>query len=121
LQWIKPLNKGQEAERLAQQFLEQQGLSCVTTNYRCKTGEIDLVMRQDDLLVFVEVKYRTNSSHGSPIELFHKSKRQKFESAVKHYLFTKGLNPSIVAHRIDLVGIEMDNHGHSQINWLQAV
>jgi putative endonuclease len=124
LQWIKqalsPLI-GIEAERLARTFLEQQGLKFVMQNYRCRTGEIDLIMQDNDELVFVEVKYRSKNQHGSAIEFFHASKKRKFESAVMHYMQEKGFNPSIVPHRIDLVGIEGSGQQQPNINWLKSV
>ncbi len=126
MQWIKqalsPLI-GSEAERFARSFLEQQGLTFIMQNYRCRTGEIDLIMRDGDELVFVEVKYRSNSQHGSAIEFFHPSKKRKFESAVMHYMQDKEFNPSVVPHRIDLVGIEGNGQGQQQqnINWLKSI
>ncbi len=126
MQWIKqalsPLI-GSEAERFARSFLEQQGLTFIMQNYRCRTGEIDLIMRDGDELVFVEVKYRSNSQHGSAIEFFHPSKKRKFESAVMHYMQDKKFNPSVVPHRIDLVGIEGNGQGQQQqnINWLKSI
>jgi putative endonuclease len=124
LQWIKQVLSpliGSEAERCAQNFLEQQGLTFVMKNYRCRTGEIDLIMQDGDELVFVEVKYRSNSRYGSAIEFFHASKKRKFESAVMHYMQSKGFNPSIVPHRIDLVGIEGKSLQQQHINWLKSV
>jgi putative endonuclease len=124
LQWIKqalsPLI-GSEAERVARTFLEQQGLTFILQNYRCRTGEIDLVMQDGDELVFVEVKYRSRSQYGSAIEFFHAKKKRKFESAVMHYMQDKGFNPSIVPHRIDLVGIEGKGKQQQNINWLKSV
>ena len=123
MKWIKQALSpiiGSEAEQFARTFLEQQGLTFVTGNYRCRTGEIDLIMQDGDELVFVEVKYRTNSQHGSAVEFFHAQKKRKFESAVMYYMQEKGLNPSVVAHRIDLVGITgKDQQQH--INWLKSV
>jgi putative endonuclease len=124
LKWIKqalsPLI-GNEAERFARTFLEQQGLTFIMKNYRCRTGEIDLVMQDGDELVFVEVKYRSQNQHGSAIEFFHASKKRKFESAVMYYMQEKGFNPSIVPHRIDLVGIEGKGQQQQNINWLKSV
>jgi putative endonuclease len=123
LQWIKQALSsfiGSEAERYARTFLEQNGLTFIMQNYRCRTGEIDLIMQDADELVFVEVKYRSKSQHGSAIEFFHASKKRKFESAVLHYMQEKGFNPSVVPHRVDLVGIE--GTGQQQnINWLKSV
>jgi putative endonuclease len=124
LKWINqalsPLI-GSEAERVARTFLEQQGLTFILQNYRCRTGEIDLVMQDGDELVFVEVKYRSRSHYGSAIEFFHAKKKRKFESAVMYYMQDKGFNPSIVPHRIDLVGIEGKGKQQQEINWLKNV
>lgn len=130
MQWIKqalsPLI-GKKAERFARTFLEQQGLTFIMENYRCRTGEIDLIMQEGEELVFVEVKYRSNSQHGSAIEFFHARKKRKFESAVMHYMQHKGYNPSVVPHRIDLVGIDGigEDKGigqqHQNINWLKSI
>ena len=123
MQWIKQALSsfiGSEAERYARTFLEQNGLTFIMQNYRCRTGEIDLIMQDADELVFVEVKYRSKSQHGSAIEFFHASKKRKFESAVLHYMQEKGFNPSVVPHRVDLVGIE--GTGQLQnIKWLKSV
>jgi putative endonuclease len=124
LQWIKQALSpfiGSKAERFARTFLEQQGLTFIMKNYRCRTGEIDLVMQDDEELVFVEVKYRSKSQHGSAVEFFHASKKRKFESAVMHYMQEKGFNPSIVPHRIDVVGIEGKGQQQQNITWLKSV
>jgi len=124
LKWIKQALSpiiGSEAERFARTFLEHQGLTFVLQNYRCRTGEIDLIMQDGDELVFVEVKYRSKSQHGSAIEFFHKSKKRKFESAVMHYMQENGYNPSIIPHRIDLVAIEGNGKQQQDINWLKSV
>ena len=124
MQWIKqalsPLI-GREAEHFAQTFLEHQGLTFVMRNYRCRTGEIDLIMQDGDELVFVEVKYRSKSQYGSAIEFFHARKKRKFESAVMHYMQEKGFNPSIVPHRIDLVGIQGKGQQQQNIDWLKSI
>lgn len=124
MQWIKqalsPLI-GKEAEKLARTYLEKQGLTFITQNYRCRTGEIDLVMQDENELIFVEVKYRSQNQHGSAVEYFHASKRRKFESAVMHYMQENSLNPSVVAHRIDLVGIDNNKSKHADINWLKNI
>ena len=124
MQWIKqalsPLI-GSEAERYARTFLEQNGLTFIMQNYRCRTGEIDLIMQDGDELVFVEVKYRSKNQHGSAVEFFHASKKRKFESAVMHYMQEKGFNPSVVPHRVDLVGIEGKGQRQQNINWLKSI
>lgn len=123
MQWIKQALSpfiGSEAERHARTFLEQQGLNFVTQNYRCRTGEIDLIMQDGEELVFVEVKFRSKSQHGAAKEFFHPSKRRKFESAVMHYMQEQVLNPSVIPHRIDLVAIE-GHAGRHNIEWLKSI
>ena len=89
-------------------------------NYRCRSGEIDLIMQDGLELVFVEVKYRSQQKFGHAVEFFHPNKRRKFESAVQYYLQEKGLNPAVVAHRIDILGI--DRVGiKNEISWLKYV
>lgn len=124
MQWIKQALSsviGGEAESLARTFLEQQGLIFVMRNYHCRTGEIDLIMRDNDELVFIEVKYRSQKQYGRAMEFFHTTKRRKFESAVLYYLQEKKLNPSVVPHRIDLVAIESHKSKNNDINWLKSV
>ncbi|MCF2949356.1 YraN family protein [Paraglaciecola aquimarina] len=123
MKWIKqalsPLI-GNEAEQFARRFLEDQGLKFVCQNYRCRSGEIDLIMQDQQELVFVEVKYRSSQSHGSAIEYFHSHKQRKFISAVMFYLQDNGLNPNVIPHRIDLVGIDKHKE-HNKVNWLKSV
>lgn len=119
MQWIKNRYShlvGKKAEQQASEYLQQQGLSLVCENYRCRSGEIDLIMKEQDQLVFVEVKYRTNTDFGHALEYFHLHKRKKFEKAVSHYLHEQRLNPTLIDHRIDLVAIE-----NTDIQWLKSV
>lgn len=124
MQWIKqalsPL-VGSHAEKLAQNYLERQGLVFLQNNYRCRSGEIDLIMQSNETLVFIEVKFRSKTQYGNAIEYFHASKRRKFESAIAHYLHQKQLNPSVISYRIDLVGIELNPKGQAEYNWLQNI
>jgi len=65
--------KGKKAEDVACNFLLKNGLSLVTRNYHCKYGEIDLIMHDDDTLVFVEVRYRKSNLFGSDYLQSHSS------------------------------------------------
>lgn len=107
---------GAKEEQRARQFLEAKGLVFVAQNYRCKAGEIDLVMQEQGCLVFVEVKYRSNKQHGSAVEFFTISKRQKLHRAINHYLQAKRINEAHAELRIDLVAID-----GKAIQWLKAV
>lgn len=77
---------GDEKERLARSYLERQGLRLITSNYRCRRGEIDLVMRDGDQLVFVEVRYRASNRFGTPAETVGPRKQHRLAAAAGHYL-----------------------------------
>lgn len=77
---------GDEAEMLAAAHLEKHGLCVVARNYRCRQGEIDLIMRDGDTLVFVEVRLRTNSKFGGAAESITQQKQGKILQAARHYL-----------------------------------
>jgi putative endonuclease len=82
--------KGPAAEDAAAAFLAGRGLKLVERNYRCRYGEIDLVLRDGLTLVFVEVRYRGNSSFGGAAESITASKRKKLLKAARHYMAAQG-------------------------------
>jgi len=77
---------GREAEQFARRYLEAQGLHFVSANYLCRRGEIDLVMRDNRTLVFVEVRYRRGSGFGGGVESIDHRKRRRLLAAAEHYL-----------------------------------
>lgn len=83
--------KGPEAERAAADHLAQRGLALIARNYRCRFGEIDLIMRDGETLVFVEVRMRSSSAFGGAAESITLSKRAKLLSAARHYLGHTGV------------------------------
>ncbi|HEY0269216.1 MAG TPA: YraN family protein, partial [Methyloradius sp.] len=79
-------NLGNQAEKIAADYLLQQGLKLLETNYRCRFGEIDLVMRDNKTLVFVEVRLRSNSMFGGAAYSINASKQKKLIITAEHYL-----------------------------------
>ena len=77
---------GAAIESQALETLQNKGLQLVTRNYLCKLGEIDLIMRDKKTLVFVEVRYRKNNTHGSGLESVNHNKQQKIIKTALHYL-----------------------------------
>ncbi|HOQ15951.1 MAG TPA: YraN family protein [Defluviitaleaceae bacterium] len=67
---------GDWGEDIASDFLEKEGIKIIEKNFRCKLGEIDIIAEEDDYLLFIEVKYRKDLSHGYPREAvtFHKQR-----------------------------------------------
>jgi putative endonuclease len=78
--------KGAQIEQQANQWLVTQGLKSIERNYRCKLGEIDLIMLDRRQLVFVEVRYRKQTRFGSAAESVNWRKQQKLLRAAAHYL-----------------------------------
>ena len=107
---------GDAAESRAKAYLLAQGLVFITQNFSVKTGEIDLIFKDMQQWVFVEVKYRASKSHGHAAEMFTASKRNKLTRAIMCYLQTLGLNCHHTDLRIDLVAIDGD-----QLNWIKNV
>ncbi|NJD62713.1 MAG: YraN family protein [Deltaproteobacteria bacterium] len=77
---------GDEAERAACAFLEKTGMRVVERNFRARGGEIDIVARQGDILVFVEVRFRSAEGFGAPEETVGLPKRRRIASAAREYL-----------------------------------
>ncbi|MFW5431986.1 MAG: YraN family protein [Methylophilaceae bacterium] len=83
---INQNNAGLEAEKIAATFLINNGLKLVTQNYHCRYGEIDLVMKEADSLVFVEVRLRSNNQFGSAGASITAKKQQKLIATAQHFL-----------------------------------
>ena len=94
---------GKRAERLGESYLRERGLRCAQRNYRCSMGEIDLVMHDGEVLVFVEIRYRANAEFGSAIESIDWRKRRRIVLAARHFLSTGGRSEPRC--RFDVLGI----------------
>ena len=80
------MNRGAAAEALAAEFLEARGLTIMARNYRCRGGEIDLIARDGDTLIFVEVRLRSDPAFGGAAESITAAKRRRLSFAAAHYL-----------------------------------
>ncbi|MDP3724741.1 MAG: YraN family protein [bacterium] len=95
---------GQKGEEIAWRFLENKGYRLLERNVRSKVGELDLVCRDNNWLVFVEVKTRTSTEFGRPEESVTPSKLAKLIRAAERYLLQIKESPS---WRIDVVAVDM--------------
>jgi len=77
---------GEEIEKRATQWLKKQGLQLISKNYLCHRGEIDIIMDDNNFLVFIEVRYRKQSNYGSPAETVTPIKQKKIRLAAEHFL-----------------------------------
>ena len=87
----KEQNHGDAFEQKARAHLISQGLKLLEQNYACKLGEIDLIMEDNQTIVFVEVRYRQSNRFGGAIESVTKSKQSRIIATAKHWLTRKGL------------------------------
>ncbi len=78
--------KGNKAEDIACRYLQKKGMRLVRKNFSCKYGEIDLIMQDQDTLVFVEVRYRSNDYYGTAIESINHLKQQRIRKTAEWYL-----------------------------------
>jgi len=78
--------RGEAIERLAAAWLAERGLVLVAANQHAKGGELDLVMRDGEILVFVEVRHRADSRHGHPLETVTPTKQRRLIRAARFYL-----------------------------------
>jgi putative endonuclease len=101
---------GNKAERLASVYLTQQGLKLVASNYHCRFGEIDLVMRDGKMLVFVEVRLRSSDGFGGAGMSITHAKRQRLARTAEHYLQQHGEAAcrfdAVLMSKTDLANIE---------------
>lgn len=79
---------GNQAESDALAYLQSNGCHLVVSNYRTKSGEIDLIVEHDGILVFVEVRYRRDTSRGTGAETVTHMKRLRIIRTAKHFLST---------------------------------
>lgn len=102
---------GQENEYLALKYLTNKGYKIIKRNYRCKLGEIDLIAKKDDRIIFIEVKYRSNNRYGNSIEAVNKRKQQVIRNVAKYYLLTNYHSLEIPIS-FDVIGIDKNNITH---------
>ncbi len=106
--------KGAQAEQQAARYLQQQGLKLIAQNYRCRAGEIDLILQDGDVLVFVEVRLRSNPNFGGAAGSIDKHKQQRIIRTAQHYLATL---PHLPRCRFD--AILMADTESQQMQWLK--
>ncbi|MBJ7537735.1 YraN family protein [Marinomonas transparens] len=111
-------NNGEKAEQAAEAFLLEQGLKFVTRNFFCRAGEIDLIFLDKDTYVFVEVRFRANSSHGNAAESLGQSKLNKVRKSAS--LWLQKNNKLDYASRFDAILFDQ-KIDFQHLTWLKAV
>ena len=114
---------GADAEQLAQKYLQQQGLKLLAKNFRTSRGEIDLIMRDNAYLVFVEVRFRQSSAFGSAEESITPQKCQRLTAAALAYMQSQKVTNKLSA-RFDAVAIsppQVKSQTGFSINWIKNI
>ena len=106
---MKRRDTGLRGEKLAKDFLKKRGYRILETNYRCPRGEIDIVAKHKDFLVFTEVRAKTSSEFGSPEESITSAKKARLKATAWHYRQEHDGLPQL--WRIDVVAVELDRKG----------
>lgn len=112
---------GKLGEQKAKRYLIRRGYQIVESNYRTKAGEIDLIARENDCLVFVEVKTRTSEEYGTPAEAVSFYKQQHMQKSAQYYLWRHGGECEC---RFDVIEVRLPAHGWikiAKINHLKNV
>jgi putative endonuclease len=94
---------GKKGEELALQFLKKRGYRIIGRNYVCKMGEMDIIAKEKDTLVFVEVKARTSTTFGPPQLAVNSAKQRQLSKVALNFLKEKHLED--VKARFDVVAI----------------
>lgn len=110
---------GEHSENLACHHLEAQGMRLLRRNFRCKCGEIDLIMQHGDMIVFVEVRTRKHSRFGSAAESVNRPKQRKLINAA-HY-FIQHHDPQLrYGYRFDVIAIQGEPGNNPDIQWISS-
>ena len=102
---------------MALRYLQRRGYSLVLRNYRRRGGEIDLILRQDETLVFVEVKLRRGTGYGDPLEAVTPRKQATIRVVAEQYLAEE--EPGFSEVRFDVIGILADNESAPRIQHIK--
>lgn len=97
---------GREGEQIAERYLKKKGFTLLERNYRCPIGELDLIVLDRRVVVFVEVKTRSDGGLGSPLESVHRHKQQRMIKAALYFLSQRRLHDHEA--RFDVIGITFE-------------
>jgi putative endonuclease len=108
-------SKGDAGEDLAVRYLSRHGLTLLERNYRCRFGEIDLIMREARTLVFVEVRMRQRADFGGAAASINAAKQAKLVKTAQHYLAHRGKDQPCRFDALLLSGVDAS----ARIEWIK--
>ncbi|MCW2758376.1 MAG: YraN family protein [Nocardioidaceae bacterium] len=110
---------GTYGEHVAARLLVDGGMVVLDRNWRCDEGELDLVLRDGRALVVCEVKTRTSSSYGHPLEAVDPVKAERLRRLAERWVEAHGVRPPEI--RIDVVGVLQDGHGAAEVEHVRGI
>jgi putative endonuclease len=110
---------GSYGERVAARRLVERGMVLLDRNWRCDLGEVDLVLRDGDVLVFCEVKTRSTAAFGHPLEAVTPAKGERLRRLALRWVQEHGVDPPEL--RIDVVGVLLAAKGAPEVEHVQGV
>ena len=102
-------SKGKVAEEIACSHLKKNGLTLIDKNFYSRYGEVDLIMQDQETLVFIEVRYRKNLDYGGALESIKQGKQKKIQTTTLYYIQTK---EGEINKRLNVVAITGNNINH---------
>ena len=123
LPWTAKANAtdaGKSAESYAADFLKAQGLAIIASNYRGRRGEIDLIARKGEVLIFVEVRLRNHSAFAGGAESVDQRKQRRITATAALYLHQHyGANPPPCRFDVVSLASKADNSGSFCVHWIE--
>ena len=101
---------GDAGEAIAVSYLQSLGLDILERNFRAHRGEIDIIARDEETLVFVEVKSSSNEAFGEPLTWVNRRKKHRIARTAEAYLLTQ--KRADVECRFDVIAISIRKNGH---------
>ena len=101
------IDKGKFGEMMATMYLEKQEYEIVERNFRCRLGEVDIICKKNNQIIFVEVKTRTSENFGAPSEAVNKDKKNKIRKVAALYMMSEKITNYQV--KFDVIEISV-NH-----------
>jgi putative endonuclease len=110
---------GERGETIAARHLARQGMVLLDRNWRCEAGEIDLVLRDGPVLVICEVKTRTSTDYGTPLEAVTPAKVERLRRLASRWLRVHDCHPDDI--RLDMVGVLAPPGGPVEVEHVEGI
>lgn len=98
---------GSIGEELATKYIKDKGYNILDRNYRTKLGELDIIAKKENIIVFIEVKTRTSNVYGIPSEAVNYKKQQTIQKLAQQYILYRKLSNSCFSYRFDVIEVKL--------------